>query len=124
MIKYISSSRYIRSDSDDVQDEDKLTIEEAFSELIDDATKIGYKMKVSGDIPKIILTTTDREMPRIVIDTIDEGSKRYTFQARLTFPDVYTESMNYADSFESLVDNKWHDVGWFITQLRKFVYDA
>lgn len=124
MIRYINSSRYIRSDSDDVQDEDRLTIEEAFSELIDSADRIGYKMKVSGDIPKIILTTTDREMPRIVVDTIDEGSRTYGFQARLEFPDVYTERMNYADSFESLIDNKWHDVGVFITQLRKFVYEA
>lgn len=100
------------------------SMESAFDSLIDDARQIGYKMKVSGDVPKILLTSSDRQMPRIFVETIDEGSGKYTFQARITFPEINTDDMNTADAAETLITDKWADVGWFITQLCKFVYEA
>lgn len=107
--------RYIRAASD---------IETEFDSLIDDAGRVGYKMKVSGDVPKVMLTSSDRQLPRIFVETIDEGSGKYTFQARLTFPEINTEDLGMDDATETLITDKWADVGWFITQLKKFVYES
>jgi hypothetical protein len=98
------------------------SIEDAFDELIESANKAGYKMTVSGDTPKVLLVSSDRDLPRITVTTIDIGSERYQFQAKLMFPDIDTEALEYYDGLSYIIEDRWAEVGKFITKLRRFTY--
>lgn len=96
---------------------------DAYASLDTAAFNAGYRMKVSneGDI-SMWAESDPKYMPKILVDTIrsDDGTLRY--YAKIKFPTLNTNDMEWYDEVAYYID-QWKSVGKFIALLTKFCYD-
>lgn len=105
--------RYIKASSND----DRL--DKYFQDLMNDAGNCGYKMTVSGksgNMPKILLVSDDKNLPRITVTTIDAGGGDYEFSVKAVFPDLDSDKLSYSDDIHAIMKD-WIRVGSFIDDL-------
>lgn len=95
----------------------------AFSDIGWDIEKLGYKMTVDENYKMTIVCEEDKKfMPEIKVNTVEEDGV-YFFNADLKFPELKYDDMDYADSAQYWVADKWEPVTKFITRLSKFEYN-
>lgn len=111
--------KYIKASSDDTR------LEKYFQDFINDASNCGYKMTVSGksgDAPKILMVSDDKNLPRITVTTIDAGGGDYEFSVKAVFPDLDSDDLTYTDDIYSIMKD-WTKVGSFIDDLLSYTFN-
>ncbi|MCM1226400.1 MAG: hypothetical protein NC320_03115 [Clostridium sp.] len=96
---------------------------ENVASVVSELERYGYLINatLNGESIGISVTKPDAYMPDITIKTVRDGKYLY-LTPTLKFPELTRNEDDYAD-FVEYQFNRWADLGKYITEINRFVFD-